>query len=118
MTLTAGPNNPGIHRALIALWIPFWLLMILISLEDNLGDRGIRWWMPIVWEGSSGLFATALLWLQMRLTAHWDISRPTRWFARQFAWMPVIGVVFVATVFPFRHAVYALAGEVYHHRSL
>src|SRR5690349_1778648 len=115
---SAAQKNPGISRALFALWVPFWLLMILIAMEDHLGNPGIRWWMPVLWEGSSALFATALLWLQMRLTAHWDISRPARWFGRQFAWVPVVGVVFVATVFPFRHAVYALAGEVYEHRSL
>jgi LytS/YehU family sensor histidine kinase len=91
--------------------------MILISLEDNLDDHGVRWWMPVVWEGSSALFATALLFLQQRLTAHWDVSRPGAWFGRQLIWMPVIAVVFVATVFPFRHAVYALAGEAYHHRT-
>lgn len=118
MPAAPSPNHRGIHRALFALWVPFWLLMILISIEDNIGDEGIRWWQPVLWEGSSCLFATALLLLQMRLTAHWDLEKPGRWFARQFAWMPVIALVFVATVFPFRHAVYALAGEVYEHREL
>ncbi len=111
------PASQGIHRALFALWLPFWLLMILISIEDHRDNPYIRWWMPVLWEGSSALFATALLWLQLRLTAHWDVGRPVRWFARQFAWMPVIAVAFVCTVFPFRHAVYALAGEVYEHRA-
>ncbi|HUQ08838.1 MAG TPA: histidine kinase [Steroidobacteraceae bacterium] len=117
MPTATSPAKPGIDRALFALWVPFWLLMILVSLEDNLDDRGVRWWMPVLWEGSSCLFATALLWLQQKSTAHWDVSRPGRWFGRQLAWMPVIAVVFVATVFPFRHAVYALAGEAYQHRS-
>jgi len=118
MSPANGPRNPhGINRALIALWVPFWLLMILISIEDHRDNPYIRWWMPVLWEGSSALFATALLWLQLKLTAHWNVDRPVRWFARQFAWMPVIALVFVCTVFPFRHAVYALAGEVYEHRT-
>jgi sensor histidine kinase YesM len=117
MSTPNDPAQPGINRALFALWIPFWLLMILVSLEDNLDDLGVRWWMPVLWEGSSCLFATALLLVQQRLTAHWDVSQPGRWFARQLAWMPLITVIFVLTVFPFRHAVYALAGEVYEHRS-
>lgn len=105
------------NRALWVLWVPFWLLMILISVEDHRGDGGIRWWEPVLWEGSSCLFATALLLLQRRLTARWDVSlaQPWRWFGRQLAWLPVIALVFVITVFAFRHGVYALAGEVYEH---
>jgi signal transduction histidine kinase len=117
MTSAGTPNHAGIRRALIALWVPFWLLMILISVEDHRADHDISWWMPVLWEGSSALFATALLGLQLKLTADWDVGKPVRWFARQFAWMPVIALVFVCTVFPLRHAVYALAGEVYEHRS-
>jgi signal transduction histidine kinase len=117
MSTPTNPGQPGITRALFALWVPFWLLMILVSLEDNLDDQGVRWWMPVLWEGSSCLFATALLFVQQRLTAHWDVSQPGRWFVRQLAWIPLITVIFVFTVFPFRHAVYALAGEIYEHRS-
>jgi hypothetical protein len=117
MSTAKNPNRQGIDRALFALWVPFWLLMILIAVEDNLDDRGIRWWMPVLWEGSSCVFATALVLIQRKLTAHWDVSKPGRWFGRQLAWMPVITMVFVATVFPLRHAVYALAGEVYGHRA-
>lgn len=117
MRATGSPNPPGINRALLALWVPFWLLMILVAVEDNLGDPGIRWWEPVLWESSSCLFATGLLWLQQRLTAHWDVSRPGPWFGRQIAWIPVVAVAFVLSVFPFRLAVYALTGEIYEHRS-
>jgi hypothetical protein len=109
----------GVNRALFALWLPFWLLMVLISVEDHRGDHGIRWWEPVLWEGSSCLFATVLLLLQRRLTTGWSelLAQPRRWFGRQLAWLPVIVVAFVATVFAFRHGVYALTGEVYEHRS-
>src|SRR5690349_8893397 len=119
MSATPAAARPGINRALLALWVPFWLLMVLISVEDHRGDDGIRWWEPVLWETSSCLFATALLMLQRRLTANWKVTlnEPWRWFGRQFAWLPVVTVVFVVTVFGFRHAVYALAGETYEHRS-
>ena len=92
--------------------------MVLISVEDNRGDHGIRWWEPVLWEGSSCLFATGLLLLQRRLTAGWSelLAQPRRWFGRQLAWLPVIVVAFVITVFAFRHGVYLLTGEVYEHR--
>jgi len=108
-----------VSRALFVLWVPFWLLMVLISVEDNRGDHDIRWWEPVLWEGSSCLFATGLLLLQRRLTANWDVplAQPWRWFGRQLAWLPVVAATFVITVFAFRHGVYALAGEVYEHRS-
>jgi signal transduction histidine kinase len=111
------PSQQGVRRALVALWVPFWLLMTFVSVEDNLDDPGIRWWEPVLWEGSSCLFASGLLWLQLKLTAHWNISRPGPWFGKQIAWMPAVALAFVFTVFPFRHAVYALAGEIYEHRS-
>jgi Histidine kinase len=113
------PSFARVNRALLVLWAPFWLLMVLISVEDNRGDAGILWWEPVLWEGSSCLFATGLLLLQRRLTVRWNVplTEPWRWFGRQFAWLPVVVAVFVVTVFAFRHGVYALAGKVYEHRT-
>lgn len=111
--------NTGVNRALWALWLPFWLLMALISIDDNRGDPGVRWWEPVLWEGSSCLFATGLLLLQRRITARWNVplTRPALWFGRQVAWVPVVIAVFMVIVYPLRHGVYALAGEVYEHRA-
>jgi signal transduction histidine kinase len=107
-------------RALFALWVPFWLLMILISVEDNRGDHGLRWWEPLLWETSSLLVATGWLLLQRRVNARWsaDIADPWRWFGRHLLWLPVIIITFVPLVFALRHGVYALAGESYEHRPL
>jgi uncharacterized membrane protein SirB2 len=116
---TSTSTRSVVNRALFVLWVPFWLLMILIAIEDNIDDRGVRWWEPVLWESSSALYATALLLLQRRLTANWRVplTEPARWFGRQLAWLPVIVVTFVVMVFGLRHGVYALTGEVYEHRS-
>jgi signal transduction histidine kinase len=108
------------NRALFALWIPFWLLMLVIAVEDNRDDPGIRWWEPLLWEGSSLLVATGWLLLQRRVSARWnaDIGNPWRWFGRHAAWLPIIGITFVPLIYGIRHGVYAFTGEIYEHRPL
>jgi two-component sensor histidine kinase len=107
-----------IHRTLFALWGLFWLLMILVSVEDHQGPNH-RWWEPLLWEGSSCLVATAWLLAQRRQARRWQalLPEPWRWFARHLVWAPVIAVTFVASVYAIRHGVYALAGKPYDHPS-
>src|SRR5688572_6154541 len=107
----------GINRALFALWALFWLLMIVVAVEDHRDDAGVRWWEPFVWEGPSCLVATAWLLLQRRLTSGWDvpISQPWRWFARQAVWLPLVALSFVISIYALRHGVYALTTETYEH---
>lgn len=107
------------NRALFALWLPFWLLMALIAVQDHRGHPGVQWWMPLLWEGSSCVVATGLLLLQRFVTARWSVplTQPWRWFSRQFAWLPVVTALFVTAVFSIRHGVYALAGETYEHEG-
>jgi two-component system, LytTR family, sensor kinase len=114
---TTSPQNPGIDRALFALWALFWLLMMLVSFEDHRGHRGVRWWEPLLWEGSSCLFATAWLLLQRRAAAGSAalLAEPWRWFARHAAWLPLVAVSFVVCVYALRHGVYALTSETYEH---
>lgn len=114
---TLPTTSAGVTRALFALWVPFWLLMVLIAVEDHRGDPGIRWWMPVLWESSSCLVATGFLLVQRWATARWPVplSQPWRWFLRQFAWLPVATLVFVPLVFSIRIGVYTLAGETYGH---
>lgn len=113
-TTTAG------NRALFALWMAFWLLMMVVAVEDNRDDHGIRWWEPLLWESSSLFVATGWLLLQRRVNARWsaDIGNPWRWFGRHLLWLPVIVITFVPMVYAIRHGVYALAGETYEHRPL
>lgn len=105
-----------IHRTLFALWGLFWLLMLLVAVEDH-RDPGIRWWEPLLWEGSSCLVATAWLLLQRRVAPRWNalLAEPPRWFARHLVWAPLIAVTFIGSVYAIRHGVYALAGESYEH---
>jgi sensor histidine kinase YesM len=106
-----------VNRALFALWALFWLLMIVVAVEDHRDDSGVRWWEPYVWEGSSALVATFWLVLQRRLTSGWNvpISQPWRWFARQAVWLPLVALTFVISIYALRHGVYALTTETYEH---
>lgn len=106
-------------RALYALWALFWLLMISVAIQDNLDDDGVRWWEPLLWEGSSCLVATGWLLLQRRVARDWDVylTQPFRWFAKHIAWLPVIIVSFIVSIYAIRHGVYALTDEIYEHRG-
>ncbi|HTV22859.1 MAG TPA: histidine kinase [Polyangiaceae bacterium] len=105
-----------VHRTLFALWGVFWLLMIVISVEDH-RDPAIRWWEPLLWEGSSCLLATAGLLLERRMAPRWRelLPEPRRWFARHLVWMPLVAAVFIGGVYALRHGVYALVGVTYRH---
>lgn len=105
-----------IRRTLFALWGLFWLLMLVVSVEDH-QNPSIRWWEPLVWEGSSCLIATAWLLAERRAAPRWHalLAEPGRWFARHLAWAPLIAITFVASVYAIRHGVYALARERYEH---
>lgn len=101
------------------IWGVFWLLMMVISVQDQLDNDAIRWWEPILWEGSSAVGATLWLVLQRRAQARYAqyLDQPLRWFGHQLKWLPLIAITFVAGVFALRHGVYYLAGETYEHES-
>jgi sensor histidine kinase YesM len=107
----------GSTRALFALWGLFWLLMISVAIQENLSDRGVRWWEPLLWEGSSCLVATCWLLLQRRVARDWDtyLTQPLRWFGKHLVWLPVIIVTFIVSIYAIRHGVYALTDEIYDH---
>ncbi|MEO8017019.1 MAG: histidine kinase [Pseudomonadota bacterium] len=107
------------NRALFGLWALFWLLMIVVAVEDERRDSGILWWEPLLWEGSSCVVATLWLLLERRVANRWDeyLAQPWQWFARHLVWMPLIVVSFVIAVYSIRHGVYALTAETYEHDS-
>jgi hypothetical protein len=109
----AGTTN----RMLVALWGSFWLLMLIVAAEDHRGHAGLRWWEPLLWEGSSCLVATGWILLQRGVARRWKglLAEPRRWFARHFAWLPLVAVTFVISVYAIRHGVYAFTDEVYEH---
>jgi len=117
--MPAEPNYPGSDRALYALWALFWLLMIAVAVQDNISDPHIKWWEPLLWEGSSCVIATLWVLLQQRAGRRWDpyLSRPLKWFGLHLAWLPVLAVSFVVCVYAIRLGVYSLTSETYEHPS-
>jgi len=64
------------------------------------------------------LAGSILLLIQRRFTMRRDaalLPHPLRWFALQFAWLPMYWTAFVPLAFGMRHGVYALVGQVYEH---
>lgn len=98
-------------------WLLFWTLMMLVAVEDYRRDGGTAYWQPMLWEGSSALVATLLLFIQRRIGARYNhlIATPWRWFAIQACIMPLYWIAFVPLAFGIRHAVYSLAGSSYDH---
>ena len=92
--------------------------MISVSVQENLDDPYIRWWQPVLWEGSSCLVGTFWLLMQRRVARNWDsyLSQPQRWFRKHVAWLPIVIVTFIVSIYAIRHGVYALAGLTYEHR--
>ena len=128
--MRAGPYNRGMSaaaplessrtdRALYALWAVFWLLMLVVAVQDDRDDTGTRWWEPLLWEGSSAVVATLWLIIARRASRLWhdDLAHPVRWFGRHYAWLPVVAITFVVSIYAIRHGVYALTGEVYEHEG-
>jgi hypothetical protein len=105
-----------VHRTLFALWGLFWLLMLVVSIEDH-QSPAILWWEPVLWEGSSCLVASGWLLVQRRMAPRWEalLAEPGRWFARHLVWTPLIAISFVVGMYGIRHGVYALAGKRYEH---
>jgi hypothetical protein len=112
-------TNRTLDASLYVVWALFWLLMILIALQDTALDPAIRWWEPVVWEGSSCLFATIWMVIQRRAGERYDVylDQPARWIAHHLKWLPVIVATFLVCVYLVRHGIYALAGHEYRHES-
>jgi two-component system LytT family sensor kinase len=98
-------------------WLLFWTLMMLVAVEDYRRDGGTAWWQPMLWEGSSAVVATLLLFIQRRIGGRYNhlIATPWRWFAIQACIVPLYWIAFVPLAFGIRHAVYSLAGSSYDH---
>jgi histidine kinase len=101
------------------LWGMFWLLMLIVAVQDYIRDGGRQLWQPILWEGTSLAMATVWVVLQRRVDRRYaaDIDRPLVWIGHHVKWLPVIVVTFVVSVYAIRHGVYALVGQTYRHES-
>ena len=113
----AGQASP--QRLLYWLWGLFWLIMIVVAIQDNLHNPYIRWWEPLSWEGSSALAATAWMLLQRRAKQRYAqyLEQPLRWFGYHLRWLPLLIATFIGGAYAMRHGVYALLGDTYEHAS-
>jgi hypothetical protein len=103
--------------ALWALWAVFWLLMIGVSIEDQLRNPLTRWWEPVLTEGSSALVSTGWMWLAVRVRERHApyLDKPLVWFASYLRWLPLIFITWITVVYTIRHGVYAAVGRTYEH---
>ncbi|MDL2354421.1 MAG: histidine kinase [Pseudomonadota bacterium] len=101
-------------------WLLFWMLTVSVGVQDYYrnGD-GNQLWQPVLWESSSMVVATVLVLVQRHFTQRHRhlLAAPWRWFAIHALWLPFYWILFTPLAFGIRHAVYALAGEVYVHRA-
>lgn len=100
-----------------ALWSVFWLLMVSVSIENELDNPLTRWWEPVLWEGSSALISTAWMMLGVRVRGRHApyLDEPLTWFGRYLRWLPLLFITWIAVVYAIRHGVYAVAGRTYEH---
>jgi two-component system LytT family sensor kinase len=109
------------NAVFIAAWLLFWVLMILVAVQDfERNEHSAAVWKPILWEGSSALVSTLLALVQIHGSRGDDhlLATPSRWFARQARWLPLYWLLFIPLAFGMRHGVYALMGETYYHDAL
>ncbi|UGQ49062.1 sensor histidine kinase [Massilia endophytica] len=106
-----------IRRVIYTAWFLFWVLMTTTAVQEFLRDDDGPLWHPILWETSSAVVASLFMLAQRRWTRRYDalVAQPAKWFLVQLRWLPLYWVFFVPAAFGIRHAVYAMAGEVYPH---
>lgn len=111
----AGDN--AVRYGFAAAWVGFWVLMIVVAVQDYLRHGGTRLWEPLLWEGSSAAMASVVVWALWRRGRQLDalLPRPGRWLAACAAWLPLAAPLFVAAIYVIRHGVYALLGQDYRH---
>jgi hypothetical protein len=108
---------PKTLAMLWALWAAFWLLMIGVSIEDQLRNPLTRWWEPVLSEGSSALVSTGWMWLAVRVRGRYAryLDTPLIWFGSYLRWLPLVFITWITAVYAIRHGVYAAVGRTYEH---
>jgi two-component system, LytTR family, sensor kinase len=114
-----GPTAPMPLTGFAVAWAIFWVLLVTVGVQDHLRQGGTELWKPLLWEGSSFVVASAIVWVQWRRASRLDhmLARPWRWFALGLQWLPLAAPLFVALVYALRHGVYALLGQSYVHEA-
>lgn len=117
MTAAASPAPRPLPAGFVLAWAVFWLLMLVIAVQEHARQPLPAWWKPLLWEGSSCLVASGLLasmWRRSWTVDAW-LGQPLKWFARHLRWLPLLAPAFVLAIYGLRHAVYAALGQTYDH---
>ncbi len=61
----AAMARPSLAAFLVP-WVLFWVLLMTVGVQDYLRSGRSALWQPLLWEGSSCLVASAIVWLQWR----------------------------------------------------
>jgi hypothetical protein len=110
--------SPRSRSGWLLAWAAFWMLMTTVAVQDHMRDHGAHaLWRPLLWEGSSCLVASVMLWFAWRGAPRDDVllAQPGRWFVRQLGALPLLAPLFVVAVYAIRHGVVALLGQSYQH---
>jgi two-component system LytT family sensor kinase len=104
-----------VGAGLLLAWLGFWILMILVGVQEHLRTGGQGLWRPLIAEGSAMVVATLVAVVQWRLAKRLDplLHEPRRWFARVLVWTPLVAIAFVVTVYALRLSLLSLAGVPY-----
>ena len=111
-------NEPNpLWRRLAWPWAAFWLLMSFAGVQQSLWTGRLQVVRPLVEIGSAALVGTVLAVIQIRRANQLDylLSRPLRWFARLWSWMPLQLLAYIAAMYGLRMSAYALVGRRYEH---
>ncbi len=99
-------------------WVLFWAMMLAVEVQDYQRNGGKYYWQPVLWQLSSAVVISVLLYALRPVLNDQNLMRtPRQWFMRVLLWHPLVCVVFVVAVFAIRHLVYALMGHEYQHES-
>ncbi len=115
--MTPTPPAP-ITRRLVAGWLVFCLLMMLVGLQERWYAGEPLWPWPLFYETSAMLVATTVAawrWRRSSIDDAW-LGEPRRWFWRVLRWTPLVALAFVAAVYAIRHGVRAAFGLGYAHQ--
>ncbi len=101
----------------VAAWLLFWVLLVLLALQDDARAGRLDVGRRLLWEGTSFVVATGFAAWSWRRVARFDhrLGSPARWFAAHLWPLVAIAPAYVALVFGLRHGIYAAVGARYLH---
>lgn len=111
-----GSVQSRLWRWLALPWIAFWLLMLVVGMEEYLWSGGRHLWEPIVNYGTAAFATSVLAAIQTKRARQLDnlLGHPLQWFIRMWTWMPLQLIGYVVTIYALRIGLYHLEGLTLH----